>query len=749
MAPSSLLRKIFSLRHSQILWGFIAVSILTLAFGQTFYTQPQLRLDKVPLQTIYAPQDASLEDTEQTALLREQARKIKPVLNLDPSLTDTNRQQVKRILNEGQRLRQMMGKFPFIDPNLLSPSLQQSLLQATATEWQAIVSALSGKAIDPPAAWQTETIAALQNYRRLAGQPKLQDILNQITQAKQIHATALKSLKDPVLSESGYAYQPDLFEIPQADWLTFYKQLPLITDRILAQGLAPGLAKTLRSKAFTLQTDTLPKSTQAIAHSILLHSLEPNIVEDPNQTQQLAIEAENSVTSVMRHIQKGDVIAQEGKPITAEQAMWLDYFQLDRRTIDYQRLGIFAGITTAIVALFRLLLRLLKIQLRPRDYALIVLLALTTAILILLRVPSTNLPMLGLLLSTFYNPSLSMLTIGCIIVLLPIGFKIGLQPLLASSISGLLAAAYSSRIRSREDSVILGLAVGLLQGAIYLLLGSLKQKPLMDLINGTAIYGLLGMAWCIVGLGISPYLERFFDVVTTLRLVELANLNRPLLKRLASETPGTFQHTLAVANLAEAAAKELGCNVELVRTGTLYHDIGKMHDPLGFIENQMGGVNKHDVLNNPWESAEIIRKHITEGIAMAKRSGLPKTVQAFIPEHQGAQLIAYFYHKAKQQVAENPDIVLADRDFRYEGPNPQSRETGIVMLADSCEAALRSLQQATPEQAANMIQKIFRARWQDGALEKSGLSRRDLDRIAEVFLQVWQQSNHQRIAYPK
>jgi cyclic-di-AMP phosphodiesterase PgpH len=149
MAPSSLLCKIFQSRHSQILWGLIAVSVLTLAFGQTFYTQPQLRLDKVPLQTIYAPQDASLEDTEQTALLREQARKIKPVLNLDPSITDTNRQQVKRILNEGQRLRQMMGKFPFIDPNLLSPSLQQSLLQATMIEWQAIVLALSSKARHP------------------------------------------------------------------------------------------------------------------------------------------------------------------------------------------------------------------------------------------------------------------------------------------------------------------------------------------------------------------------------------------------------------------------------------------------------------------------------------------------------------------------------------------------------------------------------------------------------------------------
>jgi cyclic-di-AMP phosphodiesterase PgpH len=230
--------------------------------------------------------------------------------------------------------------------------------------------------------------------------------------------------------------------------------------------------------------------------------------------------------------------------------------------------------------------------------------------------------------------------------------------------------------------------------------------------------------------------------------VELANLNRPLLKRLAAETPGTFQHTLAVANLAEAAGRELGCNIELIRTGTLYHDIGKMHDPLAFIENQMGRDNKHIEIDDPWASAIIIRKHVTEGSVMARRAGLPTAVRRFIPEHQGAQLISYFHHQALQRQRQDPTIVVQDSDFRYAGPNPQSRETAIVMLADSCEAALRSLHNASPEIAANMIQKIFRARWQDGVLAESGLHRQDLDPIAEAFLQVWQQTNHQRIAYP-
>lgn len=201
--------------------------------------------------------------------------------------------------------------------------------------------------------------------------------------------------------------------------------------------------------------------------------------------------------------------------------------------------------------------------------------------------------------------------------------------------------------------------------------------------------------------------------------------------------------------MAEAAAKELGCNVELIRAGTLYHDIGKMHDPLGFIENQMNGVNKHDEINDPWKSAEIIKKHVTQGLVMAKRARLPKALQAFIPEHQGTMLIAYFYHQAQQRAAADGQPSVAESDFRYDGPIPQSRETAIVMLADSCEAALRSLKDATPEEALSMVNKIFRARWQDNQLVESGLRREDMPKIAEIFIQVWQQFNHKRIAYPK
>ncbi|MGA9379986.1 MAG: HDIG domain-containing metalloprotein, partial [Phormidium sp.] len=267
----------------------------------------------------------------------------------------------------------------------------------------------------------------------------------------------------------------------------------------------------------------------------------------------------------------------------------------------------------------------------------------------------------------------------------------------------------------------------------------------LAVLQEAAIYSLTGVAWSVVALGISPYLEQLFDLVTPVRLAELANPNRPLLKLLAEEAPGTFQHTLFVATLAEAAAKALDCNVELVRTGTLYHDIGKLHDPQGFIENQMGGPNKHDQINDPYFSAAIIKKHVTEGLVMARRYRLPKAIQAFIPEHQGTMQIAYFYYQAKQEAKAPVD----ESFFRYAGPIPQSRETGVVMLADSCEADLRSLKDATYEEALAMVNKILKARWQDNQLVDSGLTRPEMSQIAEIFVQVWQQFHHKRIAYPK
>ena len=382
-----------------------------------------------------------------------------------------------------------------------------------------------------------------------------------------------------------------------------------------------------------------------------------------------------------------------------------------------------------------------------------------------------DLPLVGLLTGSFYGQAVGSVVCVLLGLLMPLSLGLDWTPLIAMTMAGVVGALLAGRLRSREEFAFLGLGLGLIQGATYFLLSLISSAAAASvwgtLLGLAMIHSLVGLMWSIVALGLSPYLEHVFDLVTPIRLAELANPNRTLLKRLAAEAPGTFQHTMFVASLAEAAARVLGCNVELVRAGTLYHDIGKMHDPLGFIENQMGGPNKHDELNDPWKSADLIKRHVSEGLVMAKKARLPKAIQAFIPEHQGTMCIAYFHCQAVQQMtqakeahqctgSEDSAVMTAVRspavreaDFRYDGPIPQSRETGIVMLADSCEAALRSLKDATYEEALNMVNRILRARWQDQQLVDSGLTRSEMGKIAEVFVRVWQQVNHQRIVYPK
>jgi hypothetical protein len=312
------------------------------------------------------------------------------------------------------------------------------------------------------------------------------------------------------------------------------------------------------------------------------------------------------------------------------------------------------ALVTSSVMIFLGIYKQTRHKLRRRDQFLLWLLSFTIPVIAILDARYTSLPAVGFLISSFYGSTLAVTNVTLMtgLVLFQTG-GLSWEYLVAAYGASILASLMASRLHSREDLALLGGGVGLIQGGVYLIINLILSATAGTIwyavLPGAIVYGVIGVAYCVVALGISPYLERFFDLVTPIRLAELSNPNRPLLKRLAIEAPGTFQHTMFVASLAEAAARELHCNVELVRAGTLYHDIGKMHDPQGFIENQMGGPNKHDQIKNPFSSAEIIKKHVSEGLAMARKYGLPKAIRDFIPEHQGTLLISYFYFQAKNQ----------------------------------------------------------------------------------------------------
>ena len=240
--------------------------------------------------------------------------------------------------------------------------------------------------------------------------------------------------------------------------------------------------------------------------------------------------------------------------------------------------------------------------------------------------------------------------------------------------------------------------------------------------------------------------ERAFDITTDLSLLELSDTNRPLLKELSLRAPGTFNHSLQVANLSEAAADAIGANALLTRVGALYHDIGKMLKPEYFVENQRPGSNPHTALK-PRMSALIIASHVKEGIEMGRQYNLPQRVLDFIPMHHGTTRIEFFYRKALDQRQER-DADILESEFRYPGPRPKAKETGILMLADSVEAASRSLSDPTHKRLETLLDMIFTARIEDGQLDQTDLTFRDLSQIKETFLSMLLGIYHVRVKYP-
>jgi putative nucleotidyltransferase with HDIG domain len=755
----------------------LAVLSLTSAIGYRLYNEPELGVGTVAPQTLRAPASARVIDTKTTESNRKAARTAAiPVLMIDQTTNEEVNQSLQRLLDRGNRVRQQSGSFPFVDTAVLSTQTQQYVRQIEEWEWRMMLFTIENNATPAPAPTEIApstnpltnsgkaaissstahqvSVSELQAYRRSSSAEDFAALKEAVNQARQRYATAIALLIADATSEQDQFYDPSLLSLTDGEWTRTQSAVRLILERILTQGVPPGLPDALLKTAIETQVRSeAPATATALSTRLLMAVIQPNLVQDPEQTKARAEQAAQSVEDVVVEIRQSEIIVRSGEIITQSDFVLLDYFGLSRRRINWSGLLGFGALVSGSVVVFLLVEQKFHPGLRRRDHLLLLLLTLGVSLVVALDTPAIGLSALGLLAGSFYGSALGVTVVAILSFLLPVGLEVTWTNLVASSLGGIVGAAMAGRLRSREELAMLGIGVGLTQGLVYLILNLMLSPATFPVwyvvLKGAGLQALLGLAWSIVALGISPYLENLFDLVTSIRLAELSNPNRPLLKRLASEAPGTFQHTLFVATLAEAAARALGCNVELVRAGTLYHDIGKMHDPLGFIENQMGGPNKHDTIDNPWVSAAIIKKHVTEGIFMARKCRLPKAIQSFIPEHQGTMLISYFYHQAQQRAKDQPYLEVNEADFRYDGPIPQSRETGIVMLADSCEAALRSLKDATPDEALAMVNRILRARWQDNQLVDSGLTRAEMTRIAEIFVKVWQQFNHQRIPYPK
>ncbi|MDZ4768316.1 MAG: HDIG domain-containing protein [Chloroflexota bacterium] len=316
-------------------------------------------------------------------------------------------------------------------------------------------------------------------------------------------------------------------------------------------------------------------------------------------------------------------------------------------------------------------------------------------------------------------------------------------------IAGGMVGALILRRTERLNSYFV---IGALIAVTNVVVVTLFNLDLLDSADTTAlgvliVYGLInGILAAMVAL-VGMYVLTFvLNLPTSLRLVELSQPNHPLLQRMLREAPGTYQHSLQVANLCEQAANAIGANAELIRVAALYHDIGKMLNPAFFVENQADNLNAHDALNDPYRSASIIIGHVTEGNELARQYRLPVRVRDFILEHHGTTKVGYFYARAVEQAGE-ADSVDVDQ-FTYPGPKPQSRETAIMMLADGCESTVRARKPINKLEITEIVDTLFTQRMRDGQLDEADLTLRDLDTAREIFVEMLQAVFHPRINYP-
>ena len=352
-------------------------------------------------------------------------------------------------------------------------------------------------------------------------------------------------------------------------------------------------------------------------------------------------------------------------------------------------------------------------------------------------------PVASILLTIIFDSRLSFYVVTLICFLIAV-IRGGEFSIAFISFCGSVLAIFSERdIKNRSQIfrsfffILIGYSFSII--AVNLVRIEDLQKVWQKLICG----GLNAVMSPVIAYGLLIFYERVFKITTDLTLLELSDFNHPLLKELSSKAPGTFHHSIIMGNLSEAAAESINANQILSRVGCYYHDIGKLLKPQFFIENQLDQNNKHNDLN-PSMSTKIIISHVKDGIELAKKHKLPQEIIDFIPMHHGTTLVSYFYDKAKNASREE----VSDYIYRYPGPKPQTKETGIVMLADAIEASTRVIEDPTPQKLELRIKEVIRARFMEGELEECDLTLKDLTKIKESFLKILVGIHHHRIKYP-
>ena len=501
-----------------------------------------------------------------------------------------------------------------------------------------------------------------------------------------------------------------------------------------------------------LTNNNLNRDLEETLRSIIYSQIEPNLFIDTEKMEENIKEAQKNAQKVI--IKKNQIIVKEGEPVTERQIEILEELGLlnSGLTKSYIASFIFLAILVAIILFiqYSYILRERK-DIFNEDKLIILISSINIITLIISMGVNIISPYLipiacGAMLITIlidHRVSLVVSLLNLIFVAIIVGFDS--MVIVLSVLSIILGSIALKKVQQRNDIIYSTIYITVILGMMSLTLGMISSNNLKEIFIQT-FYILLGVLISgILAVGLLPFFESIFDVVTNIKLLELSNPNQPLMKKLLMEAPGTYHHSMMVANLAEAAAEAVGGNPVIARVGAYYHDIGKTKRPYFFGENQLGKENPHDKIT-PNLSTLIILSHPKDGLELAKEHNIPKVIQDIIVQHHGTTLVKYFYYKAKNS-AENPDEIK-EEDFRYSGPIPNTKESGILMLSDSVEAAVRSISDPTKGKIEEMVNNIINDKLNNKQLIDCDLTLKDIEIIRQSFLKTLDGIYHHRIEYP-
>jgi cyclic-di-AMP phosphodiesterase PgpH len=545
-----------------------------------------------------------------------------------------------------------------------------------------------------------------------------------------------------------------LTSLPVDEWDLISAAGRTVLDTALSGEVRDDALAAVRQQVRTNITNDLPEAERELAGDMAAAQVEANTQLSPTKTALARDEARNAVVEVSVEVKAGETVVRKGERITELTVEKLDALGLTQPRLEASTLAGHALVALLLAALLVAFLWRFEpaIWFRNRSLLLFVLALVVSALTMRVAadrtlwafvVPTTATVMLiGILLDGSAAAAMALM----LAVMAGVMNQDALQPALYTLAGG--AAALVTIVRAERLAVFVraGIAIGATNILVLTAFNLIEQRDLPAILQGVAAGTVNAALAVVLAVGSFAVLGHLFGIMTVFQLLELANPSSRLLRRLLMETPGTYHHSVMVGNLAERAAETIGADPLLARVAAYYHDVGKMKNPLAFIENQAGAHNIHDDLT-PESSARIIAGHVKDGIDLGYEYGLPVQIIGFIPQHHGTSVMSYFYGKALRELGGDEEAAARDR-YRYPGPKPQSREAAILMLADGVEASVRSLGEKDEVSIRNMVNRIVDARVEDGQLDEAELTLRNISQIKEAFVQQLLGMYHSRIQYP-